>query len=943
MFDLSTEIQIFTLNVCERQLTISRKDNFKLQCQKPRLTFICFNRLRNKRILDAHVNFVITLLATAEQQNHRKNIQILFLPADVMRNMRKNHTEKELLPGFPGQGAKHWIPVRLPGNKTRSFEIRINPLLARKLHLNLQHFSIGHGYGLLLELKNVSLSSKGQTVLDRLVEFYKNCGTEEKFPRLNMTQRIRRPHPSLMLSGNIALMKRIQNALKHFSPKRLEGLKDVLKHKNSSGVVLHLVPLADMGQKVNKLIKRTMATRGCVKIKTNALTHALEVFRRQLGSDRNRTRVNKNESTNLSHGDDTRKTDVHENNNNKTNNNSNNNHNSNNNTNSINNHSNNNNRNNRNNTNQKSNEELKERKELSFPRDLKSSSIHPESKMNFESSSAINVPGSTAVTKIVPALTSLRKMITHVPLSGANKKASQSLVKKKDEGTSLASNEDENRAHVNTFTNDISSVNGKMNNEMGFELSEVKNVPNKMVIDTEFDDKRRKNNAGDGYNEGNVSETGSWNGQENNGAMASKMKTSQQDLFTSKAKKENDSIEDQRNGSKILAEFGGNDHNSRPVNQTVNPFQTVKGPKGIKDSKNVLALSGPPEQTTTTNNKQGRKGPSVTFYYKPTRLKLHIKGRGYVKEDHSEEDDLDSESYEGEGRFLKLVHMRRRKPRVKGMKPQDELNEQGEIAKQDKLEKQDNNQHRKFGDSPIDASYDGNVDNTKLRLEGEFRRLGAHGPEPHKPKLKRLKLHFKGRKYAKVKEGNDEDDLHSESYEGEGRFVKLIHMRRRKPHVKGMKLQDNLDEQDKPENQNNNQHRKFHDSPVDASYDGNEDNMKVRLGGNVLKLRGHSHASFIHRHKRPKIRVVLYDNNEEEKKERHNHSWRNGKTEKINEDDYEAESEPMDSENLGTYEQDNSESDVSDSIGNDDNSHLGRSKSAGEVPDLGPYLRKHFG
>ena len=866
-----------------------------------------------------------------------------------MRNMRKNHTENELLPGLPGQGAKPWIPVRLPGNKTRLFEIRINPLLARKLHLSLQHFSIGHGYGLLLELKNVSLSSKGQTVLDKLVEFYKNCGGKEKFSRLNMTQRIRRPRPSLMLSGNIALMKRIQNALKHFSPKRLEGLTDVLKHNNSSGVALHLIPLTGMRQKVNKLIKRTMATRGCVKIKTNALTHALEVFRRTIESNRNITRVNKNESTNLGHGNDARKTDIHENNNNNTINNGSNNHNSNNNTNSINilgNNNNNNNKNNSNNTNKKSNEEVKERKELSFPRDLKSFSIHPESKMNFASSSAISSTGNTAVTKIVSALSSPRKMITHVPLSGANKKASQLLLKKKDEATSLESSEEENRAHVNTFTNDISSVNGKMSDEMGFELSEVKNVPNKMVIDTEFDDKQRKSNASDSYNDGNVDDTGSWNGQEKNGAKASKMKTSQQDLFTSKAKKGNDSIEVQRNGSKILAGFGGNDRNTRPVNQTVNPFQTVKGSKGIKDSKNILALSGPPEQTTTINNKQSRKEPPVTFYYKPKRLKLHFKGREYAKEDHNE-DDLDSESYEGEGRFLKLVHMRSRKPRVKGMKPQDERNEQGEITKQDNLEKQNNNQHRKFGDSPIDASYDGNVDNTKLPLEGEFRRLGAHGLGSHKPKLKRLKLHFKGRKYPKVKEGNDEDDLHSESYEGEGRFVKLIHMRRRKPHFKGMKLQGNLDEQGKPENQNNNQHRKFHDSTVDASYDGNEDNMKVRLGGNVVRLRGHSHASFIHRRKRPKIRVVLYDNNEEEEKERHNQSWRNGKSEKlaekIHEDDYETESEPMDSENVGNYEQDNSDSDVSDSIGNDDSSHLGRGKSAGEVPDLEPYLRKNFG
>ena len=57
----------------------------------------------------------------------------------------------------------------------------------------------------------------------------------------------------------------------------------------------------------------------------------------------------------------------------------------------------------------------------------------------------------------------------------------------------------------------------------------------------EFVGKVRKNNTDDSYNENNVEDRFRWNNEDKNGTNASKMKTSQQDLFTSTA-------EVQRNG-----------------------------------------------------------------------------------------------------------------------------------------------------------------------------------------------------------------------------------------------------------------------------------------------------------------------------------------------------------------------------------------------------------
>ena len=200
-------------------------------------------------------------------------------------------------------------------------------------------------------------------------------------------------------------------------------------------------------------------------------------------------------------------------------------------------------------------------------------------------------------------------------------------------------------------------------------------------------------------------------------------------------------------------------------------------------------------------------------------------------------------------------------------------------------------------------------------------------------------------------------------------------MRRRHPKIKEVLLPD--EEQDSDGYRD----RKFDDSPVEAIED--DDSMKVRLLRKLRWLRIHSHGAKIRRRKSPKLRVVVYDD-EEEDKQPHRDNWHSSesdeltkKVEKIHEDDSEADSESeaesdsdsepepepsshrsdpvfMDDENTQQYNQggtsnsssdSDSESDMqylSDSIG-DDSTHFGRSDSGTDVPDLEPYLKKHYG
>ena len=815
---------------------------------------------------------------------------MLFVPADVMATLRKNLTVKDLPPGLPGQSTQRWSLVHLPGDKTHSFEIRINPRTAHKLNMNFQHFRIGHGHGLLLELKNVSLSTKGKTVLDRLVEFYKNCGGSGgiKRPRLGMMHRIRRPLPSmqhsLLLPADIPLLKRIQNALERFFPKRHDGSVDVFQHKDSNGAV-HFLPFEEVRREVNNLIKRTTEKRDCVKISTNALTRALEAFRRQMsGGNDNTTTANNNPRNDASDEGVDANSDAHADNGIKNNDNSNNNNNNS----SINDNKNNNNDDNKNSNNNDDNNNKSNKDQddeegdvFSFSRDLKSLNLPPANKGNL-TSSVINVPSDAAATKLVSALADLRKEINH--LTSDFKRKEDQAIPNSDKEIDEMSNEGSkhgNKALVyNTFkniSNDNSESKDEKSNQLetGFDLSEVTNR-RKMMSSGESDEKDSKTNNDDN----NSSSSGSNRDRES--AKALKIKNMEQDLSSGKAELGKDSLKIKKNASKSaygssqssVAVSSRQERNNakvahaRPVNQTVNLLQSkpLKDAKGFKASKNRFAHTGHSKETKI--NKEDRRY------------------RARNKDKHHHKDQVKDEK--GTKRPSIVFHYKQ-------------------------------------------------------------------------------KIHNKDGEYGKVKDidEDDDDDVDSERYSGEGRFVKLVHLHRRKPRIKEMMLQD---EQEKVDTQDNYRQRKFDDSPVDASYNSEENNfMKARL---LRKLRNHGHASSIRRRKSPKIRVVVYDD-EEKENEPHNDSWRDSETEefaeKIHEDDNEAETEPsettthrsepvyMDSENTQQNEQgessnSRSESDsdsdmqyLSDSIGADDSNHLGGSDKEGEVPDLEPYLKKHYG
>lgn len=102
---------------------------------------------------------------------------MLFVLVDVMKVLCKNFIMKDLFLGLLGQGIQCWILVCLLGDKIYMFEICINFCVVYKFNMNFQYFRVGCGYGFFLELKNVFFLMKGKIVLDRFVEFYKNCGS----------------------------------------------------------------------------------------------------------------------------------------------------------------------------------------------------------------------------------------------------------------------------------------------------------------------------------------------------------------------------------------------------------------------------------------------------------------------------------------------------------------------------------------------------------------------------------------------------------------------------------------------------------------------------------------------------------------------------------------------------------------------------------------------
>ncbi|XP_078344618.1 uncharacterized protein LOC144630187 [Oculina patagonica] len=798
-------------------------------------------------------------LAVAGQENERKNIKMLFVPANVMKALRNNLTTKDLPPGLPGQGTQRWTPVRLPGDKTHTFEIRINPRTAHKLNMNFQHFRVGRGHGLLLELKNVSLSTKGKTVLDRLVEFYKNCGSGRN-PRIgmHMMHSIRHPHTtlhhSLLLPGDVPLLKRIQHALERFFPKRHDGTVDVFQHKDSSGAV-HFLPFDEVRREVNNLIKRTLVKRDCVKISTDALTRALDAFRRQHNNDTTTTSIDnetldENSEAESDNSEENREPDS-------------------------------------------DNESEEKDQVLSFSRGLDSLNPHPVNKVNLTSSSAMNVPSDAAATKIVSALADLRKEISDLT-SGFKKKVSQTIPKDSD---SISVGTDDDNAGSNTnIVKNISSDNndtkdGKNTNLASFDISDVKNRRKKMSSDDGDEVGRKNNNFNNNNNNNNNNKSISKN---NNGiALALKLKNIEEDLKTELGK---DLLKHNKNVSKIAANY-----------------KSVNGSSGSEEHKNVKISSTRPVNQAFN------------------QVVNHLQRVKAAKEVKVKEKFADANYSDETKKINKQVRFKGRKERAR---------------------------HR--------SKHIGRFKDKKHRKRPS---VVFH----YKPKSLRLKLPYKGGKYVKADE--DDDEEFEEGYpkhRGKGRLIQYIHMRRRHPKIKEVLLPDDEEESE------GYRQRNFDDSAVEAGED--ENNMKVRLLKKLRWLRLHGRVPKIRSRKSPKLRVVVYDDDEEEK-EPHHDSWRSKesdelaeKVEKVHEDDSEADSESelesesetepeptahrsepfvMDDENTQQYNQgemsnsssdSDSESDtqyLSDSIG-DDSSHLGRSDSGADVPDLEPYLKKHY-
>ena len=705
----------------------------------------------------------------------------------------------------------------------------MNPSVAHKLHIGLQSLRIGRGHGLLLELRNVSLSTKGKSVLDSLVEFYKNCHEEKKnhdLSLLHLLHRIRRPHlshlsvdHSLVLPGDIPVLKRIQEVLHRFFPKRLDGSVDVFQSKDSSGAI-HFLPLDEVRQEVNNLLKRTVASKSCVKISTDALTRALEAFRRR----ENRTSTKNSDIVMVDNQDKTRIGDIHTD-------------------------------------------------ERSSGHNLKSLNLHPEDNENFTSLPFISVPSNATATKIASYLTEIRKIFRH--MSGdINQKLDPSVFQ--GNKASFLNSKVENKSLVNIAGKNVSSDNTDnkdYQDEMAFLLGEVKKRP-KNTRSEQRDEKDGSNNN----NNNNVN-------VETNTGNATEIETTEQGLLTQKTKSGGVLMEVKRNVSTIPVTYGqgGNNRNTQPVNQTVNLLQLAKlfrDAEGIKVIQSLFALK-----------------------------------------EHSKE--------------------------------------------REKMLKQKTSKHRRYKARKREKHY--------YKEHAKYREnRGEHSVAFHyKPKSRRFKLHHKGVKYVRIKENDEEDDSDSKKYRGEERFMKLVHARRHKPRFKDLNEQDELGKQDKQDKHGGYRQRKYDGSPFDASYDEDEDITKARL---LRKLRAHGHTGFVRRRKSPKLRVIVYDDDEEEK-EPHNDNWHSSQTEdytkKIHEDSDEAEPEAfaetselsegskhrqepllMGDENIQPYQEggisnsrpENFDSDtqhLSDSIGSDDNSHLGQ--SPGEVPDLKPYLNKNYG
>ena len=1012
---------------------------------------------------------------------------MLFVPSDVMKTLRKNLTLKDLPAGLSAPGAQRWSPVHLPGDKTHSFEIRINPRAAHKLNMNFQHIKVGRGEGLLLELRNVTLTTKGKTMLDRLIEFYKNCGSRKP-------QRLRPPKPSLkhslLLPGDIPLLKRIQNALSHFFPKRHDGSVDVYQHKDSNGAV-HFLPFDEVRKQVNSLIRRTLVRRDCVKISSHALTQALEAFRRQ-AAQQNATpteatvgegeheyaNTNNDEGAesneNSDENEDTNNNNMINSNNNNNNDNENNNENDNNdnsnNENNNDNYNNNDNNNNRDesyteNEGQDSTENTNNSDDIninnnnnnvegvgninaeytdnygisnndmtSFSRNLDILNSPAHYKGNTTSSATLNVPSDSTATKIVTALADLRKEIKVLTSNFKQNQQIPSDGKEDGEGTTENWNNGNNISSSDKEGNST-KVGGKFDlTKITGDGGEVKNRLKKMSSDDTDDKGVNKNPSKERENNASLSRPRPLNASANataslpNKAVQGKEVKSMMNitnLFSNsisvngsykyegmqKVGLLNETTDQTANKlvNPTIKQLASQNFNQpanqavgKPNNEYVNhtivnqvlnrqPVNQAVGHEAVSQAGREAVSQADREAV----NQADREAVDQTVDHESGNEAVEHETVNQTVDHESVHQAVDHESVSkavdqepviqavdkeivnqasGHQRFNQAVYqpasqaINPRPPDIQAFTPQHiidavkpkAVNQSHRVAalKDGKVEVE----HRKIH-SPIAHSGTKDAESQAKMEETKDSEQAVHIKDPEDPAQPSIIFHYKPRKVKEKPPSKDEnDDKTSDdkdaSYEDsiKERFRKIRRLRR--PRIKEMVLQDD----DDSDNEN---HGKMYDVPEDVNYD--EDGLKARLLRKLRRLR--IRHRFTHGRKSPKLRVVVYDD-EYEDKEPHDNNWRDTESEefsqKIHDEDNDPVSEPtmhrsdsvlMDDDSTQDtsqqYDQPESrnpasdtDSDIqelSDSIGED--SRLTDKSDRGDdtVPDLEPYLKKNYG
>ena len=593
--------------------------------------------------------------------------------------------------------------------------MRLNPRTAHKLNLSFRHLRIGRGHGLLLELKNVSLSTLQKNVLDKLVEFYRNCGSGRRAHN-SMMHRLRRPvlpfmPHSLMVPGDIPLLRRIQNALERFFPRRHDGSVEVVQHKDSNGAV-HFLPFDEVRREVDNLLKRTIANKDCIKISTDFLTRALQAFRSE-----NNNSTNKISTTSVVNNKSTGKGDVG---------------------NVI-------------GDSQEVNNEVQEDDNiLSFDRNLASLDSDRRNKVNF--TSGVNVPNDDTTSSMASVLAKLRRAIRLFLASYKGNLSLPSSDKEHDNPISVGG-ENKTKTRVSNILKAISSDESEKKNEnrnkqqLSFDLSEATNRIKVMSSD-KSDNKNNKS--------GPI--------HDNSRLHADPVKIKTDDMRAGQVNTSTSLMDAKKDVSKVAQNstssahgFEAHDYSSLKLSNAnieslVQLIQALKKAKSLRIYKPADVFMGNSKGTETVNknksSKVGRykrphkykhrnktrvkekyniKQQSIVFHFKPKSMKheMYTRFKDGQDDDEDQVDEGGSEKYIGKGSFTKLHRKLKRKPQTKETTVEDD----------DDYDSKDNDIHKQVDDYPTveRENYEENDDGILRKLRHSSKHV--HGSRKS-PKLR---------------------------------------------------------------------------------------------------------------------------------------------------------------------------------------------------------------